>query len=408
MEFVVLKEKEFRKFLDKSPLKTFLQTPEVAKVRENTHWDRHYVGVKKDGILVAATMMVSKARRFGKKEFYAPRGFLLDYHDKELLAFFVEEIKHYIKNNNGYKLRIDPYVIFKERDIDGNIVEGGIDNSDIVSCLKSLGFIYNDTPEQVRFMFVLDLDGKSEDDIMKEMKQNTRNIIRRTIKNGIKVRELEYEELPLFLDIMNKTSERKQFEIRSLSYFQNMYKSFHDRGEIKYLVTELDLDEYVNNLKKEIDSEKVKLERIKSRKNKNEKEEASINEAISGLIKKQTEADEIKNKTGQSKIILSGSMFIMVKPEVIYLSSGNYEEYLHFNSQYQIQWEMIQYGIKNGFKRYNFYGISGVFDKNDKDYGIYKFKKGFNGYVEELIGEYELPINKFYYNLFKFIGKLRK
>ena len=106
-------------------------------------------------------------------------------------------------------------------------------------------------------------------------------------------------------------------------------------------------------------------------------------------------------------ITLSGSMFIMIKPEIIYLSSGNYTEYLHFNSQYLIQWEMIKYGIKNGFKRHNFYGIPADINLHPKDYGIYEFKKGFNGYVEELIGEYEMPISWQYYAL-KLIHKVRK
>ena len=73
---------------------------------------------------------------------------------------------------------------------------------------------------------------------------------------------------------------------------------------------------------------------------------------------------------------------------------------MKFNSQYLIQWELIKYGIKKGFKKHNFYGIPENINEHPKDYGIYEFKKGFNGYVEELIGEYELPIT-FHYNIFR-------
>ena len=100
-------------------------------------------------------------------------------------------------------------------------------------------------------------------------------------------------------------------------------------------------------------------------------------------------------------------MFIMTIPEVVYLSSGNYEEFLSYNSQYLIQWEMIKYAINNGYDRYNFYGIPNTFDdKNDKDYGIYEFKTGFNGFVEELIGEFEIKTSPVYY-LIKLIHKIR-
>ena len=98
---------------------------------------------------------------------------------------------------------------------------------------------------------------------------------------------------------------------------------------------------------------------------------------------------------------------MLIKPEVIYLSSGNYEEYMKFNSQYLIQWELIKYGIENGYKKHNFYGIPANINEHPKDYGIYEFKKGFNGYVEELIGEYELPIS-WHYAFFKLIHKIKK
>ena len=111
--------------------------------------------------------------------------------------------------------------------------------------------------------------------------------------------------------------------------------------------------------------------------------------------------------TNKEIITLSGSMFIMIQPEIIYLSSGNYEQYMKFNSQYLLQWEMIKYGIKNNFKKHNFYGIPANINEKPADYGIYEFKRGFNGYVEELIGEYELPIT-WHYNLFKVIHKIRR
>ena len=95
-------------------------------------------------------------------------------------------------------------------------------------------------------------------------------------------------------------------------------------------------------------------------------------------------------------------MFMLIQPEVIYLSSGNYEEYMNFNSQYLIQWELIKYGIENGFKKHNFH-----INEHPKDYGIYEFKRGFNGYVEELIGEFALPIT-WHYKLFDIIHKIKK
>ena len=64
-------------------------------------------------------------------------------------------------------------------------------------------------------------------------------------------------------------------------------------------------------------------------------------------------------------------------------------------------WHMLQYALKHGIRKYNFYGLSGDFDKNAQDYGVYEFKKGFHGVVEELVGDFILPIQKGPYALYK-------
>lgn len=407
MKFKTLTEEEFRKYLEQSSQRTFMQTPEIAKLREKSGWEAHYLGVEKDKKIIAATMMVSIARYFGKKEFYAPRGFLLDYNDKELLTFFTSSVKCYVKEHKGYVFRIDPYIINVERDSAGNEVKDGINNKGVKDTLNSLGYkrVKKEDMKQVGWMYVLDIEGKSEDEILKNMKPNTRNTIRKTLKNGIEIVELKKEDLPLFYKIMVETGKRKGFSVRNLQYFEDMYDLFYPRGEIKYLLTKLDLVKHIKRLEEE---------KAKQQKEKDALSEAKYNDgkrkaydlAISGIEKRIKQAEDIRKKDGDV-INLSGSMFMLTDPEIIYLSSGNYEEYMFYNSQYLIQWEMIKYGIKHNFKRYNFYGITGNFDKNDKDYGIYEFKTGFNGYVEELIGEYVYPVSKEYY-LFELIHKIRK
>ena len=408
MEFVELTKKEYHDFWENHPLKTFLSAPEIGKLREKANWKTYYVGVKDKKKIIAATMMFGRKSHFGRYEFYSPRGYLLDFNDEDLVEFFTKNLKKYLQKKKAYIFRVDPYLIYKQRDIDGNVVEGGIDNSKVVSHLETLGFkkVPIKDMEQVGWMFSLDLEGKDEEQILKEMKPNTRNTIRKTEKFGITIKELEYEELPRFQSIMEETGKRKEFAVRKLDYFQTMYKLFHDKGEVKYYVTELDLKKYQANLKKEKKEKEEKLQSLSDAKY-NEGQKKNLNQEIASLEKRITEANEIRKKASKDVITLSGSMFMLIKPEVIYLSSGNYEEYMNYNSQYLIQWELIKYGIKNGFKKHNFYGIPANINEHPKDYGIYEFKRGFNGYVEELIGEFELPIS-WHYNLFKIIHKIKK
>lgn len=407
MDFVELTEKEYQKFWENHPLKTFLSAPKIAKLREKSNWKSYFVGVKENKKVVAAALLLSHKRKFNVNEFYSPRGFLLDYNNKELLTFFVEKVKEFAKSKNGYILRIDPYVIYKQRDINGDIVEGGEDNSHVVEQLTSLGFkkVKTENMEQVGWMFSLGLEGKTEEQILKEMKPNTRNTIRKAEKLGITMTELSYDELDRFQNIMEETGERKNFAVRNVEYFQNMYNLFHESNEVKYYVTELNLKEYTKRLNEEIKEKEEKLSNLGDAKY-NDGQRKNISSEIESLKKRIDDAKEIMEKTNKDIITLSGSMFILIDPEIIYLSSGNYEEYMRFNSQYLIQWELIKYGIKNNFKKHNFYGIPANINEHPKDYGIYEFKKGFNGYVEELIGEFELPLKKEYY-LIKLLKKLK-
>ena len=408
MKFQEITEKEYQKFWENHPLKTFLSAPEISKLREKSGWITYFVGVKENKKIIAATMLLAHKRHFGKYEFYSPRGYLMDFKNKELLTFFTSELKQYIKDKKGYVLRIDPYVIYKQRDIDGNIVEGGEDNSDVVENLLKLGYrkIAEENMEQVGWMFSLDLEGKTIDQIYKEMKPNTRNTIRKAEKFGITVNEIAYDELDKFQSIMEETGARKGFHVRKLSYFQEMYKLFHDKNEIKYFITELDLKAYIERLTKEKSEKEEKLSSLSDAKY-NDGQKKNLNNEITSIEKRITESNKIRKDTGKDVITLSGSMFMLIQPEVIYLSSGNYEEYMNFNSQYLIQWELIKYGIENGFKKHNFYGIPAHINEHPKDYGIYEFKRGFNGYVEELIGEFALPIT-WHYKLFDIIHKIKK
>ena len=79
---------------------------------------------------------------------------------------------------------------------------------------------------------------------------------------------------------------------------------------------------------------------------------------------------------------------------------------MQFQSAYTIHYAGIKYAIDHGYKRYNFYGITGDFRKENPLYGLYLFKKSFGGHVVELIGEYDLIVSKFWYHMYKVAFKL--
>ena len=68
---------------------------------------------------------------------------------------------------------------------------------------------------------------------------------------------------------------------------------------------------------------------------------------------------------------------------------------------------MLHLCVEKGVPRYNFYGISGVFDDpNDEGRGVLEFKQGFNGYVEQMVGKFTLPVDKFRFGVSNLAHKL--
>ena len=397
MEFRELTIKEFEKYLNKSNLKSFLQSPKLDGQDDNSY----YVGVLKDGKVIAATRMISKKNRFGYNNFYAPKGLLLDYNDIDLLKFFVLNLKKYIKHHHGYVLHIDPNVFYKSRDIDGNITDE-YDNTNIVNNLKRLGFKHNgftvgyDNTNQVRWQHVIDLEGKTFEEIKKSIKANHLNKIKKAEKYGITVKEIEYDDLPIFKSITESTSKQIGFKDKSIEYYRKIYKNF--KNEVKFLLAYLNVDEYKKKITDELISYNKKYEKFYNKENNSAKE---IKKNIDTLNNRLIEIDKYES----GLIPISASMFMMFGDEIIYLFSGNVDKYNNFYSQYLIQWIMIKYALENKYKKYNFYGISGKFNPGED--GVYEFKKGFGGHVEEYIGDFYLPINWYYY-LNELLNKIRR
>lgn len=418
MNFTILEQEEFREFLEKSPLKSHLQTPETAKLKEMSNWKSHYVGVKNNnGEIIAGTMMVSIKHGFSN-EFYAMRGPIIDFNNYELLKFFTDNIKKYILDNNGYMLRIDPYLIYHSRNRDGEIT-GEIDNEKAIQNLLKLGYKQvksinmNDTI-QPRFMYVIELEGKTLEDVLNEMTSKTRQMIRKNEKNCIKIRKGNYDDLNLFVDIMNKTGERRHFNDRGLEFYQNMYKALSPKNMIEIVFAEIDILEALENLDKEVkEINKNKLDREEKHKDGkvNEKKylakQKEDEESFKRIEKRRSELLRLQKEYG-NLITLGGILYINYGDEVASVFGGVYDEFLPYQPFYTIHNEMIKYAVENSYKRYNFYAICNSLSPDDEQYGIYQFKKSFGGHVQEYIGEFLLPVKKCEFNLHELKRKIRK
>lgn len=415
MELVKLTEEEFDEFASNHECATFLQTRSWARLKNSTGWDSELLGFKKNKKIIAAMSLLSKVTPIGKKMFYAPRGFLLDYNDLDLLEEFSIEASEYVKNSNGIFLKIDPYVMHYQRDINGNIVDDGINNSKVIDKLNDLGFKEKfskpgEQSLQSKWMYWIRLKDKTIDDVMKDMTSKTRQMIRKNEKNGVVVREGNYDDLEQFKHIMDHTSERREFLSRSLKYYQDMYHEFGDGEKLKLYFADLHIKDKLDEFKKEVklledDYQKVLVQIENGKAKMNENKMKLKTDEIERTYKKIDEYNDLFEKHGD--VLTLGAIFYFVYgKEVLSFIGGAYEELMEFQPFYTIHYEMIKYAVENKYEYYNFYGISSDLSEKDPMYGVYLFKKGFGGEVVELIGEYDLAISKFYYFLYEFSYKI--
>lgn len=389
MIFQELNENEFMEFVDNNKTKNFFQTLMMKEKFDNDKCETYLVGVKEDNKVIGAALIASKDTFLGYKTFEAYKGFIMDYSNIELLHFFTKEIIIFLKNKKCYRFLIDPYIPNVTRDCDANIIDG-VDNRYVRKELEKLGYKYLENGQQVKWCYCLDINGKSSEELLNEMRPNTRNYINRTIsKYKLEVKTLNYDELDQFKKITEDTCERREFGDKSLKYYQNMYNIFKDK--VTFKICSLNCDTYIKTLEEE---NKILEEKINtlSDSSSNAKKKETMKKDLENNLKKINDTNELKNKSGNI-IPLSAAMFILYGDEIVYLFSGSYANLMNFCGQYRLQWEIIKYAADNKYQRYNFYGIQDVFNKQGKDYGVYEFKKGFGGYVEELIGPFELSIS---------------
>lgn len=411
MELKEIDSKEFDKFAEKHEQASFYQTSNWGDLKKTNGWEPSYVALKDGKKILAAALILSKKTPLKKNMLYSPRGFLIDYDNSELLNTFTSEIKKYAKKKNAIFVKIDPYVSYQQRDDSGNIVENGKNNKKAFDNLikagyKHFGFNIMQETLQPRWIFITNTYNTTVEEVMNKMDPKTRQILHKNEKLGIKTREIGYDEIPLFKDIMEKTGERREFIDRPLAYYQEMFKQMKDK--LKILVAELNVVELIestqneiNNLQNDYNDRKYKYENkiINMNEKKYEAKQENVQKDIERLNKNLEHYKELK-KDGDV-LVLGGILFLISGNEVLSLVGGSYEKYMEFKSAYTVHFEGLKYAIENNYKRYNFYGIVGDFDESKEMGGLLTFKKSFSGEVVELLGEFDLVINKAAYKLYK-------
>lgn len=400
MELRELTKKEFDSYALNHPLGSFQQTSFWGRFMEGDKFHAYYVGGFIKEHLVGASLLLSYERKKGKERlFYAPRGFLIDYKNEELLKEFTEEVKKFIIEKHGVFLKIDPYILVRDRNSEGNIIEGGVYNDFVEVNLTNANFVKVNDRIQPKWLSRINLKEKTIDDIFNNFSSKARQTVRRNERLGFKVREFDFKDIDKFIDIINNESKKYRTIVPTKTFYLDLKQAFD--GNIKFMEVYFKRDEVTNNIDKMI-SEVIKEKEVRINNYHNSKMTAEY------FIDKELEDEEEIKRLESLKDYFSKCsddvgmgiyMFITIGNEVVALNGGIVDEYNKLDASYTLHYEMIRYAIENGYKYYNLYEIGDITDSNNKLKNSYNYKKNFGGEVIELVGEYDLVINPKYTNM---------
>ena len=397
MELRELTKKEFDSYALNHPLGSFQQTSFWGRFMEGDKFHAYYVGGFIKEHLVGASLLLSYERKKGKERlFYAPRGFLIDYKNEELLKEFTEEVKKFIIEKHGVFLKIDPYILVRDRNSEGNIIEGGVYNDFVEVNLTNANFIKVNDKIQPKWLSRINLKEKTIDDIFNNFSPKARQTVRRNERLGFKVRDFDFKDIDKFIGIIDNESKKYRTIVPTKTFYLDLKQAFD--GNIKFMEVYFKRDEVTNNIDKMI-SEVIKEKEVRINNYHNSKMTAEY------FIDKELEDEEEIKRLESLKDYFSKCsndvgmgiyMFITIGNEVVALNGGIVDEYNKLDASYTLHYEMIRYAIENGYKYYNLYEIGDITDSNNKLKNSYNYKKNFGGEVIELVGEYDLVIDPKY------------
>ncbi|WP_086349415.1 aminoacyltransferase [Candidatus Enterococcus clewellii] len=383
-------------FVEKHPLCNLLQSSSWAKVKDN--WGSEIVGVYQEGKLVASSLVLIRPLPAGFAFLYTPRGPIMDYTDKELVDFFMEQLKKFGKKKRAVFVKMDPTVIYKDILIDREERKNP-EAQMIIDNITSSGAKYQGlTMEmsatiQPRFQANIYKEDFSEEQLSK----STKKMLKQAQKKGVVVRQGGKELVPAFAEMIKLTTERQQILLRSADYFEKLMDIYPEQSFI--MLAEVDLKARYEETKTRHEKNKQDMANLKENQ---VKKRHNLEELEFSLTRELAELEESMKKSGD-KAIVAGALAVTFGTTSEILYAGMDEHYKRYMPAYLTWFEAINECFERGCESCNMGGLEGSL--ND---GLIKFKSNFNPTINEFIGEFDLPANMLLFKLSEFAYKLKK
>ena len=402
MQLRELTKEQFSLFVKNYPSSTIYQTTEYAEAMSKQNFSYVYYGMEEENKLYAASLVLIE-KNHGFKYAYSPRGFLIDYTNKDLLKTFTNLLKKDLGKKGVIAIKINPIVINNIYDSKTANVSSNNESDLIMNNLKELGYYhlgFNNFFEALKPRFEAIIDTTIPvNQLFSNLDQNNKD----------KVQEADYDGLQIFKSNNFNPSylflEKEQYD-QEIKFYQDMFYAFQNKLEFFYI--KLDTKEYLKKVQmkyqfqSQISSEaNAKVFETRGSDNTNEiniklQEESKLNEIKNELVY----ATNLLRDIPQGIII--GSCITIKDKDSVYLLVDSYDkQYDKLNSKYLLSWKLLEKYTNEGFKSFNLGGITN-FSLNENPYKeLNDFKLGFDAKGYEYIGDYELITNKPLYVMYQ-------
>ena len=345
---------------------SFLQLPCWAEVKSG--WRSKSVGWFDERKLVCVGLIL--IRNIPKTKwslFYLPEGPVLDPDYAKNVVDWLTPLRDFAKESGAFNLKLGPQVtintwsaatiksaisdnVYRQfKDVDPDRVNPF--GHEIGTKLRNLGGKQIETDGegfgdvQPRFVFAIDVEGKSDEELLATFSQEWRRNIKKAEKSEVKVRQATFSDLETFHSLYKETAKRDKFTPRPLNYFKQMWKS---------------LNENSNNL-----------------------------------------AEMRLYIAEQENICHAACLWVRVGKHVWYTYGASSTSGRELRPSNAIQWQMMRDARDAGAGIYDMRGIAATLNEKSPLFGLLRFKIGTGGKVIQYVGEWDFVLKPLIYKAFR-------
>ena len=394
-------KEEYIKFWKSNSNQHFLNSYWWGIVNKNNRNQKpYYVGVRNlKGEILCETLLLVKKTPFNMSYIYAPRGYIIDWDNKELVKFFTDSLKEFMKSINSIYLRVDPAIMYQEIDLEANPIEGGKNNYELFNYLVSLGYRHKGfyklyDGNQPRYTFrTFNKDFDSFSDIEATISKTFMRSIKRSYNYDLKI---EFSDsIDEFYELIKRISDKDKFTAYTKKYYQDIFELFKEHNYIKNFIAKINIKEIIDKLEKDLENEKNNDRKVKLEK----------------------DIEFFKSKKNDDKDLIIASLICIYSENgawSLYIGNDDIAEYTGTVNRLYYEFMKDSYEDKKEFS--DLFGTVGDPHTKFKNLaGIYEYKRKLGGTYLEWLGDFDLVNKPIMYKLlpmllkiYRSISKLRK